>query len=77
MEKRKERIEALLYTKAMLISSDAKKREDWSGVRICASANSIKNYFIVLVSSHRQFVSDLRRETKNNVILCDVGFKHI
>ena len=75
MEKRKERIEVLLYTKAMLISSDAKKM--WSGVRICASANSIKKYFIVLVSSHRQFVSDLRRETKNNVILCDVGFKHI
>ena len=38
--------------KAILISSYAKKI--WSGERTCACANSIKNCFIVLVSSPHQ-----------------------
>jgi len=50
----RERTGVLLYTllKPMLMSSDAKKM--WSGARTCAGANSIKNGFIVLVSSPRQ-----------------------
>ena len=44
----------------MLISSNAKKM--WSRARTCASANSIKHCIIVLISSLRQFVSDLGRE---------------
>ena len=53
-KKGERRIGALLGTqwKAMLISSDANKI--WSGARICAGANFIKNCFIVLVSSPHQ-----------------------
>ena len=64
----------------MLISSDAKKM--WSGARTCAGANSIKNYFIVLISSPRQLpltacLGFEKRETKSNAILFDVDSKHI
>ena len=53
-KKGESRIGALLCTqwKAILISSYAKKI--WSGERTCACANSIKNCFIVLVSSPHQ-----------------------
>ena len=83
MLKKEERVlGALLYTlrETMLISCDAKKM--WSGTRTCAGANSIKNCFIVPVSSPRQLplttcLKPGKRKTKINAILFDVDSKHI
>ena len=80
-KKERERTGVLLYTllKPMLMSSDAKKM--WSGARTCAGANSIKNGFIVLVSSPHQprqlpltaCLRPRKKNTKSNAILFNVG----